>query len=195
MFYIGLDLGKTRDPSAIAVVERQAVGHRFVDVRGLERLPLGTPYPVVVERLGKLVWELRRCCVVVDGTGLGAPVVDLIRRARLGCEISEVTITGGEHASSGSAGGRWNVPKQDLLTGVQVLLEAGEMRIARGLREAGVLARELTDVRATQKRNGRLRLGADGCGEHDDLVMALAMACWRLRRGLNGLGEGRLPGM
>src|SRR5271170_1684564 len=163
MFYVGVDLGKTRDPSAIAVVERQAVGHRFVDVRGLERLPLGTPYPLVVERLGELVWELRqKCCLVVDGTGLGAPVVDLIKRARLGCEVSEVTITSGEHASTGSASGRWNVPKQDLLSGVQVLLEGGEMRIARRLREAGTLARELADVRVTQKRNGRLRLGADG---------------------------------
>lgn len=113
----------------------------------------------------------------------------------MGCEICEVTITGGEHASAGAAGSRWNVPKQDLLTGLQVLLEKGELRIARRMREAGALARELADVRETQRRTGRLRLGADGCGQHDDLVIALALACWRAGRPLNGLGERRLVGI
>jgi hypothetical protein len=193
MFYVGVDLGKMRDPSAIAVVERGDIGHRYVDVRGLERMALGTSYPAVVERLGALVWELKRCCLVVDGTGVGAPVVDLIRRARMGCEICEVTITSGEHASG--SGGKFNVPKQDLMMGLQVLLETGGIRIARKLREAGVLARELTDVRATQRKSGRMRMGADGCGQHDDLVMALALACWRSKRELNGFGEGRLPGL
>jgi phage FluMu gp28-like protein len=193
LFYIGVDLGKTRDPSAIAVVERGAIGHRYVDVRGLERLALGTTYPVVVERLSVLVWELKRCCLVVDGTGLGAPVVDLIRRAQMGCEICEVTITGGERATG--SGSKWNVPKQDLMTGVQVLLETGTLRIARKLREAEALARELTDVRATQRKSGRIRMGADGCGQHDDLVMALALACWRSKRESNSFGEGRLPGI
>jgi len=54
-------------------------------------------------------------------------VVDLRRRAQLGCEVCAVTITGGEgersHAWSG--GGGWNVPKQDLIGAVQVALEKG----------------------------------------------------------------------
>ena len=33
---------------------------------------------------------------------------------------------------------------------------------------------------------GRVRIGADGCGEHDDLVIALALACWRAKRKENG---------
>jgi hypothetical protein len=202
MYYIGVDLGKTRDHTAIAVAERGSRGYvptmmRYVDVRGLERMPLGTSYPYVVDRLGELVRELgNKCCLVVDGTGVGAPVVDLIRKSRMGCEICEVTITGGENASAGSVAGKWNVPKQDLLTGLQVLLEQGDLRIARRLREAGSLARELGDVRATQRRTGRVRLGADGCGQHDDLVIALALACWRAKRpGNNGVGGGRLPGI
>ena len=54
-------------------------------------------------------------------------MVDLRRRAQLGCEVCAVTITGGEgersHAWSG--GGGWNVPKQDLIGAVQVALEKG----------------------------------------------------------------------
>jgi hypothetical protein len=212
MFYIGLDLGQRRDHTAIAVVERREVRraylapiYPYVDVRGLERVPLGTSYTGVVERVSEVTMLAEisgQCCLVVDGTGVGAPVVDLLRAARLGCEICAVTITGsgpanGNRQTGGTSPGvqRWSVPKQDLLGGVQALLEKGELRIARRMRETGQLIREMTDMRMTMKSSGRVRLGADGCGEHDDLAIALALACWRAGRGKNHFGEGRLPGI
>jgi hypothetical protein len=87
------------------------------------------------------------------------------------------------------------VPKQDLIAGVQVLLERGELKIAKRLKEAGALVRELIDVRVTQGNKGRVRVGADGCGEHDDLVIALGLACWGFKRARNMHGSKRLPGI
>jgi hypothetical protein len=103
--------------------------------------------------------------------------------AGLGCEITAVTITGGERERR-SGGGQWvSVPKQGLIAGVQVALENGDMRIARRLKQAGSLVRELVDVRMSAGLgSGRVRIGADGYGEHDDLVIALALACWRAKR-------------
>lgn len=207
MFYAGLDLGQRRDYSAIAVVERKEAPRAFQTplfegllVRHLERIPLGTPYPRVVARVRDIVrsGELRgQCALAADGTGVGAPVVEMLRAAGLGCEITAVTITSGEREQAYYSGGgaAWNVPKQDLMAGVQVLLERGKLKIARRLREAGPLVRELLDVRVTPGRVGRMRLGADGCGEHDDLVIALALACWRARRKRGGMGVQRLPGI
>ena len=43
-----------------------------------------------------------------------------------------------------------------------------------------------------------VRPGADGCGEHDDLVIALALACWRAGRAEKkriGYVNQRLPGI
>src|SRR5437899_56723 len=116
-YYVGLDLGQKGDHTAIAVVEdwEQEVGgvdrvtyevkkRRRLDVRHLERVPLGTPYPDIVERVCELVRvpELKgRCVVVVDSTGVGAPVVDLLRRAPLEAWLVAVTITGGDHQSRG----------------------------------------------------------------------------------------------
>jgi hypothetical protein len=188
-----LDLGQRHDPTAIAVVEKMT---NHVRVRHLERVPLGTPYPGVVERVRGITrhGELAgNCALAVDGTGVGAPVVDMLRAARLGCDIAAVTITGGDRQHQ--KGSVWSVPKRDLLAVVQLMLERGELRIARGLRELGPLMRELSDVRSTAGVGGRVRLGADGCGEHDDLVIALALACWRAKRGQVGFGEGRLPGI
>jgi hypothetical protein len=87
------------------------------------------------------------------------------------------------------------VPKRDLMAGVQVLLEKGELKIARRMKETGPLVRELTDVRLTAGSGGRLRMGADRPGQHDDLVMALALACWRAKRTQIGFGTRRLPGI
>ena len=67
------------------------------------------------------------------------------------------------------------------------------MKIARRMKETGPLVRELTDVRLTAGNGGRLRMGADRSGQHDDLVMALALACWRAKR--TEIGTRRLPGI
>ena len=156
-------------------------------LRHVERVPLGTPYPQVVARVRDIArsQELAgRCSLAVDATGVGAPVVEMLRAAQVGCEISAVTITSGEreHSSSGPGGLLWSVPKQDLLMGVQVLLERGELRIARRMRDAGPLVKELLDMRLSTGQNGRVKMGADGYGEHDDLVIALALACWRAKK-------------
>lgn len=204
MFYVGLDLGQRQDHSAVAIVERPDLRHAWLAtrrdnllVRRVERLVLGTPYPRVVERVREIVCGVAlagQCALVVDGTGVGAPVVDMLRRAGLGCEVTAVTITGGERESrSGTA---WNVPKRDLIAGVQLGLEKGELRIARHMKDVGALVRELVDVRITAGLGlGRVRIGADGSGQHDDLVIALALACWRARRRENGFGTQRLPGI
>jgi phage FluMu gp28-like protein len=189
-FYIGVDLGQKQDHTAIVVVEK-AVAERteFLLVRHVERVALGTPYPLVVAHLREMVsrTELRRrCALTVDGTGLGGPVVEMLRAAGLGCEITAVTITGGEREGR-SRGLSVSVPKRDLMAGVQVALDNGELRIARRLKELGSLVRELVDVRMTSGLgSGRVRIGADGYGEHDDLVIALALACWRAQRRGNG---------
>jgi hypothetical protein len=53
---VGVDIGQRRDPTAIAVVEQERRGsetHHIV--RHLERLPLGSPYPAVAERIAAVV--------------------------------------------------------------------------------------------------------------------------------------------
>jgi hypothetical protein len=208
MFYVGLDLGRQRDHTAVAVLEREemlrpygpSVFQRML-VRHLERVPLGTCYPEVISLVRGIVRDEQirgKCVLVVDGTGVGAPVVDGLRAAQLGCEICSVIMTGGEreHQNGGST---WTVPKRDLIAGVQVLIEQGQLKIAEELLEAGALVRELLNMRISfvghGGGSGRARMGADGFGEHDDLVIAVALGCWRAQRKQIGLGTQRIPGI
>jgi hypothetical protein len=182
-YFAGLDLGQSRDYSALAVVERTEIllderdgvtyerrAARRFRVRLLERGALGTPYPDVVERVrGVMAVKALagRCTLVMDATGVGAPVLDLLRRADLGCAVEPVILTGGERGSR--SGGVWRVPKRDLVTGLLVMLEKRELAISRRVAGAEALAKELASF------------GARRSGEHDDLVMALALGCWRAR--------------
>jgi hypothetical protein len=187
MYYIGLDLGQRHDHSAIVIVERR--DHLRL-VRFVERVPLGVAYPKIVEGIRRLVLQphLRgNCVLVVDATGVGAPVVDMLRRAGLGCEIIAVTITGGDRET------RKCVPKQDLIAGLQTLVEQQYLRIAKNLKHAHLLLREMENMKAARSETGHVRMGAEGARDHDDLVIALALACWRAARRENGFGPALLP--
>ena len=101
-YYIGLDLGKSRDHTAIAVIEHRVeataerdprtydwITETTARVRWLERIPLGTTYDEVIRRVADLVDRptLRsKSTLVVDATGPGAPVVDQIRPCAAGGE-------------------------------------------------------------------------------------------------------------
>src|ERR1700733_7565461 len=120
MFYAGLDLGQRQDFSALAVVEREEQrfawmpASREFSVRHLERMDLGTPYPRVVERVCEVMRHpkiVNQCRLVVDATGVGAPVVDLLRSAGVSVRLTTVTITGGERVRG--QGERWQVPRGD----------------------------------------------------------------------------------
>jgi len=195
MYYIGLDLGQRQDHTAIAIVEKEKPGREFGSVRFFnvtyalvrhaERVALGTPYPAVVKRVREITRDRQlagRCTVIADGTGVGAPVVEMLRDAGLGCAVTRVLITGGQTASRRQemGGTVWHVPKQELLMRVQVLLERGELKIAADLKERGALVRELKGMRMALHGSG-VKTGA-AAGEHDDLVMALALACWGAER-------------
>ena len=187
--WIGVDLGQRRDYSAIAVVERvweQATVPEFMKsgmdgqwwfrVRMLERIRLDTPYPDVVERVRQIermpIMAMGRT-VVVDGTGVGPPVVDMLRRA-LDCRVNPVLITGGARPSTNLHGGYESVPRSVLLTAVQVLVQQGRLVVAARCRHAETLRRELLG----------LKLNGPGSEEHDDLAIAVALAIWKARAGV-----------
>jgi hypothetical protein len=125
-YYVGLDLGQAVDFTALAVLERpSSAGHEPVySLRHLRRFPLGTPYtevvPAVVRLLGAPPLK-EHVTLVVDQTGVGRAVVDLLRR-EAECRLVPVTITAGHQVTVAEDGSR-HVPKKELVTGLQLLLQ------------------------------------------------------------------------
>jgi len=117
-----------------------------------------------------------RNSIVVDATGVGAPVIDMMRRARLGVPISAVVITGGDAVTLD--GSKVRVPKRDLVSNLAVMLQEHHLRIAAGLSLAEVLVQELLNFKAKISSSGHDSYEAWREGQHDDLVLAVALACW-----------------
>ena len=151
---------------------------RTYAVRHLERFPLGTSYPAICERMVELFAEppLRSATLVIDQTGVGRAVVDMIRRARPRASIRPITITAGHDIVPDEAG--WRVPKKELVSALQVLLQSHRLRVASKLPMASVLLKELESFRV--KITAAANETFEGWRErdHDDMVLAVALAAW-----------------
>ncbi len=221
-FYMGLDLGKKHDYTAISVIEARLGYQDWSNVHGrfewkdflyepdeviysvtwLERLPLRMSYPDMVKicagRFQAIVTAGKgsarndnqaRKTLAVDATGVGTPVVDLLKKA--GLEPISIIITGGVDVTN--TGNDYRVPKRDLVTSVQVLQQQRRLKVAPGLVEGQTLAREMENFSYKISDAGHDSYGAWREGTHDDLVLSVACALWTASKGI-GIGEFRLLG-
>ena len=103
-YFVGLDLGRTWEHTALSVVERSEPADAHGDmakmsyaVRHLERFPPGTPYPAVFARVGELFAKppLTQRPIVVDFTAVGRTVVEALRRAKPDATLRPATVTAG----------------------------------------------------------------------------------------------------
>jgi len=198
-YLVGLDLGQAADYSAFAVLERTLAPNpkgpagrlAHYACRMLERFQIGTPYTAVCDRMVTLFGKapLQRSTLVVDATGVGRPVVDMLRRAKINATLVPVTITAGQSATPNDAGG-WNVPKRDLAVTVQVLLQGKWLVVSKGMPEAATLRKELQSFKVKVNINTATEsFESYRERDHDDLVLAVAIAAWRAERcppGTNG---------
>lgn len=188
---IGIDVGQKRDPTAIAVIETLVreindPGHDRLRnelhhfVRFLQRLPLGTPYPDVARRLGE-IWQRaaqrsrQPPRVFVDATGVGTPIVDLLRAQIPAVYLWAVTFTHGRRRKEDRAARKVTVGKAHLVSHLQALLRDQRLHLPQH-REARALAEELLTYEIRVDENATDRYGAFRAGTHDDLVTALALA-------------------
>ncbi len=184
IYICGLDLGQINDPTALAILERPRI-RRLIDpppvyaARFLRRFKLGISYPDIIAELRDiLTWPpLDKCEVflAVDKTGVGGPICDMVRP--IFPHLAAISITAGEQASVGPTG--FCVPKRELAAIVQRLLQTRRLLVAQGLPEAQQLKHELQNFKVKiNVATGNESFEAWREKDHDDLVLAVAMAAW-----------------
>jgi len=188
-YVIGLDLGQRRDWTALAVLEqtreRQGAKASYA-VRQLDRTRQES-YPAVADAVAELMSAppLDMGTLALDETGVGAAVGDLLAEQLR--RVWRVTITAGSVANRD--GNRYMIPKRDLVGVVAVLLETRRLKVAEGLPHAATLIAELHNFKAKISASGHDQYGAGDDwreGNHDDLVLAVALACWMGEYGPSG---------
>lgn len=178
MIYIGVDLGSAQDYTAI-------LGFRVLKDRMslvfADRPPLGTPYPNIINAIDMIYQRAkahdRDVHLIVDKTGVGRPIVDELKARDL--SITPVVITGGKTAHCDPKTGDWTVPKIELISAVSLAMASGQLKFARSLALVPALLNELKVFRA---KSGGRQMEAARESDHDDLVLATAIAVWWYRR-------------
>ncbi len=196
---IGVDLGQAADYTAVAIAERTRVPTGDVSragrpkkeahyaVRHLHRFRLGTAYPAIVDQLAELAANPAlepEPILIVDTTGVGAPVFDLLYERAQASPVFGITITGGDQVASDST--HYRVPKRDLVSSLNVLLQTKRLRFASAMPEAQILRHELQQFRVRITATAHDTYGVWREGAHDDLVLAVAMTCWYGEHGYTG---------
>ncbi len=185
-YFVGLDLGQASDFTALAVLERQprqaGTDAPVFHCRHLQRWPLRTSYPAIVADVARMINSSQiqgfgNPVLAVDATGVGAPVVDLFKRAQLPARLMPIQITGGDSISFDN--GMTRVPKRDLVSVTQVALQSERLKIASELPEAATLVREMQNFHVKINiETAHDSYGAWREGTHDDLILAVALALW-----------------
>lgn len=179
MFTIGLDLAAVQDYTALSVLRTDGAGEkRSHFCGGLDRWR--KPYPATVEFVAGLAgrYAFRRATLVCDQTGVGRPVVDMIRAALPGRRVIGVTITAGSGWSRGEHRDDLRVSKKLLCSTLQVLLSERRLSFAGESPLAPVLESELANFRVKVTPNANETFEAWRERDHDDLVLSLALAAF-----------------
>ena len=215
-YYVGLDLAKKQDFSAVAVVEQcvwttgkkdpltfAPLLERNTVLRHIEQIKSGTTYMRVVEHVRKMLVseQLRDETVIfsMDATGAGEGVMEMVeamlvqaRRERTGVlNFAGVVFTAGGKTTWHQYEAR--VPKNTIVEGVLLAVERGELILGKDMPGVKELVAELQMMQQERSERGTRWVSA---GKHDDLVMALGLALWgttyrEVPRNWRELGWGR----
>jgi hypothetical protein len=116
--------------------------------------------------------------VHLDVTGVGRPIRDMLDEGLGGCDhlLSAVSITSGMNLRPQLLGSpEISVGKEYLVSRLQVLLDRDRVALPDD-KESRALVRELQDFELRASASG-MTSGAFRIGSHDDLAIALGLAC------------------
>jgi phage FluMu gp28-like protein len=148
----GVDVGRSRDYTAIVLMERPLV------VRGIYRLQLGQEWIQIMAGIARLVQPCSH--VAIDSTGVGSPIAEALADKVSG-RVIPITFT----ADS----------KSRMMRALIAAISSRQLQIDPSAPGRDELREELTHFRAAPGRTG-WRFTGKHHGGKDDLVMALALA-------------------
>ena len=179
MFTIGLDLASQQDYTALSVLRTDGTTAGRTHFCGALRR-WQKPYPETVSLVAAVAKRpaFRGAPIVADQTGVGRPVVDMLRDALPGRRVIGVTITAGSGWSRGEHKDDVRISKKLLCSTLQVLLAERRLTFSGELELAPVLESELANfrVKITPSLNEQYEAWRER--DHDDLVLSLGLAAF-----------------
>jgi hypothetical protein len=192
-FVLGLDVGLMQDHSALVAGGVWPEANHAVGIVEIKQFPLGTPLQDVASSAAELAQQYRARIVCDTSNNSAFPS---ILAPMLGGRPSDHLVAGVitnalTHATSptpmiltlaGQRVGipRWTLSKRELIEAIGAEIGAGSLRFGKA-GDWEVLRDELNTLEREVRQSGFVGYGAP-TGKHDDLVSALALCLFGLRR-------------
>jgi hypothetical protein len=208
-YTISVDIAKKSDYTAIQIYRKKAIivpgkkllGQRDMKINKFDLVKMekiqGANYNAIAQRILLLATVpnlLGKCDIIVDGTGVGEAVVDIMRELKLrpisivftgGNEYREVydsplNVFGNKNTRTGGMQvlKQINVPKKDLVDAAVLVLQQGLLRFSPGVMYKEDFLLQLSKFKGKINEKGNTRYEADKESTHDDLVASFLMFAW-----------------
>lgn len=189
-YFCGADLGKLHDPSTVCICEqtKDSEGNSHYFVRHLKRFPIRLRYTDVAKALAKMDTQLKdhgakkgkvaEITYILDSTGVGEAVAELVEKAMPYADIVKCYITGGIRPNIDEWSKSVTLPKSAMVSNLVALFDAGQISLTKRSKEIDAMLEELQNYEIRVSSEGRDQFGAFKGGSYDDLVTSLALATW-----------------
>jgi hypothetical protein len=149
---------------------------RSFEIVNAHRPMLGTDYYLIARQIAAWVIGLPDCDLIIDATGVGKGVLDILRSLAL--HPIAITISAGNetHVKNQFS---MSVPKFELVSALHGARD--RLHIAPQLPLRDILAEEIAAFQPRKTATGGTTFEA-GTGQHDDLVLALSLGVWHQSR-------------
>ena len=178
-YIIGIDLGQSYDYTVLSILiaKFNMDGKLEYDLVYLKRFALKKSYMAIIDEVIGIVdlYDLKgNYAMAIDYTGVGHPVFDFF--VAKGLHPLGITITGGTNVNR-QTNNTVTVPKKDIVTYLQIVLQTRRLRIAHNLSLLDEMRKELLSFQFKIGSNAKGSFNASS-GMHDDIVMSLGVAIW-----------------
>lgn len=157
LYYMGVDLGKRRDFTVLTVIDSSVYPHQMVFIDRFNQIE----YPFQKKRILAVAKKYNNARICVDANNIGEVIVDELKRE------SRSVVEGFKFTSQS---------KKESIEKLSIMIEQKKIAIL----DYEILIDELNSFGYIMTEAGNIRYSAPE-GLHDDCVISLALACWKLR--------------
>jgi len=177
--------------------------HNTWQLTATKVFPLGTAYTALAQQIHQTIERFKQqhpatpITLVADATGIGRPTLEILykeltsRGGQPKARLEGIVFTAGATHSKASHPSLpvdlFHVPKLDLIQTLLQSIESQRLRVIPNLKEQETLSAQLKSLRyANSRQTGQTTIHVDTNASNPqianaDLVMALAMATWRMK--------------
>jgi hypothetical protein len=194
---LSVDLGKQQDFTALTIseakpeVRKNTRGKSFsvmvVNVRDIQRLPLGTDYDDIAHHIHEVFWDdrlwlfwegkWRSPTLLVDAGGVGDAVADTLSKT-MGLRHVRYRLVRGTAATTRRSQRDYTVPRTVMFQQLYAAFTTDRIRVDPRLKLAKGLIAELKGLQVERNEETGYERVVHREGEHDDMAICVASTNW-----------------